>query len=390
MKRMLAAVSAMLWLPLALAADAAAGGRSAPIPLREGLTIVRAFHNASGDYEVIAQVVRIDAKGVRLTLSTDEPPGDANPMAAMLGGDCGGNAAQGDPRQRRWTAVRTVLREDLESAHDFRQGFRTCATREELYPGSTVVGVSARVLRELGSPGKTSLRINVKNAAAGLAGLIAGLGGGEPPKELDEASLVPVTLKRVEQGAVAFKVLVNDEPVELPAVHASGPFGNGRLDIWILDDPANPLALRVAASDAQLLQTIKLSYPAATSSATTRLERELAKDGRAVVYGIHFDFASDRIKEESAAVLAEIATILQHNPGWSLALEGHTDNIGGDASNLDLSKRRAAAVKQALLARTQGDPKRLQANGYGASRPKDTNDTLEGRARNRRVEIVRL
>jgi outer membrane protein OmpA-like peptidoglycan-associated protein len=88
-------------------------------------------------------------------------------------------------------------------------------------------------------------------------------------------------------------------------------------------------------------------------------------------------------------VLAEIARVVQQNPSWSLAVEGHTDNIGGDASNIDLSKRRAAAVKQALVARYRIDGQRLQTNGYGASRPKDTNDTIEGRARNRRVELVK-
>ena len=96
------------------------------------------------------------------------------------------------------------------------------------------------------------------------------------------------------------------------------------------------------------------------------------------------------LKEESDTVLTEIAKVLQQNPAWSLAVEGHTDNIGDDASNLDLSRRRAAAVKQALVARYNVDGKRLQTNGYGASRPKDTNNTLEGRARNRRVELAKM
>ena len=81
--------------------------------------------------------------------------------------------------------------------------------------------------------------------------------------------------------------------------------------------------------------------------------------------------------------------MLRKNPTWSLAVEGHTDSIGGAASNLELSKRRSAAVKQALTERYRIDRNRLQTNGYGygESRPKDTNDTFEGRARNRRVEL---
>ncbi len=88
-------------------------------------------------------------------------------------------------------------------------------------------------------------------------------------------------------------------------------------------------------------------------------------------------------------VLKEIADAMITNPSWKLSVEGHTDNIGGDAYNLDLSNRRAAAVKQALGERYHIAPDRLTTVGYGASRPKESNDTLEGRARNRRVELVR-
>jgi outer membrane protein OmpA-like peptidoglycan-associated protein len=70
-------------------------------------------------------------------------------------------------------------------------------------------------------------------------------------------------------------------------------------------------------------------------------------------------------------------------------VEGNTDNIGGDAYNLDLSKRRAAAVKEALVTQYHIAADRLSTNGFGASHPIETNDTLEGRARNRRVELTR-
>ena len=74
---------------------------------------------------------------------------------------------------------------------------------------------------------------------------------------------------------------------------------------------------------------------------------------------------------------------------WKLGIGGHTDSIASDAYNLDLSTRRAAAVKAALTTSYAVDPQRLTTAGYGESRPKDRNDTLEGRARNRRVELVR-
>ena len=80
---------------------------------------------------------------------------------------------------------------------------------------------------------------------------------------------------------------------------------------------------------------------------------------------------------------------MREHPDWRLGVEGHNDNIGGDTYNLDLSNRRAATVKQALVTRYHIDPDRLSPAGFGATRPVDSNDTLEGRARNRRVELVR-
>ena len=108
------------------------------------------------------------------------------------------------------------------------------------------------------------------------------------------------------------------------------------------------------------------------------------------MYGIYFDFASDTIRPESEPVLKEIADALAKNPAWKLRVEGHTDNVGGQAYNTELSNRRAAAVKQALAERYHVSADRLTTAGFGASRPKEPNDTLEGRARNRRVELVRF
>jgi outer membrane protein OmpA-like peptidoglycan-associated protein len=87
--------------------------------------------------------------------------------------------------------------------------------------------------------------------------------------------------------------------------------------------------------------------------------------------------------------LRELGDLLRRHADWRLAIDGHTDGIASDAFNLDLSKRRAAAVKKVLVARYGIDGGRLATNGYGKSRPRDTNDTPEGRARNRRVELVR-
>jgi outer membrane protein OmpA-like peptidoglycan-associated protein len=137
-----------------------------------------------------------------------------------------------------------------------------------------------------------------------------------------------------------------------------------------------------------MLEVIQISYNCSAATATgARLERELAQTGRADIYDIYFSFNSDQMREESQSTLREIGEILRRNPQWKLSVGGHTDAIGGDALNLDLSKRRAAAVKNALVARFGVNGARLTTDGHGKSRPIDTNDTAEGRARNRRVEL---
>jgi len=128
----------------------------------------------------------------------------------------------------------------------------------------------------------------------------------------------------------------------------------------------------------------KISFPV-----EKKLEKELAENGRAEVYGIYFDFDNAQLRPESDTVLAEISQALKGNADWKLSIEGHTDNVGGDKHNLELSQRRAESVKTALVDRYQVSPDRLVTAGFGASQPKATNETVEGRALNRRVELVR-
>ena len=113
----------------------------------------------------------------------------------------------------------------------------------------------------------------------------------------------------------------------------------------------------------------------------SRLEQALLERGRADIYEIYFEFNSDRIREESESTLREIADVLKRHPDWKLGIDGHTDSIASDTYNLDLSRRRAAAVKDALVSRHAADAAHLSTAGYGETRPKDRNDTLEGRAR---------
>ena len=120
------------------------------------------------------------------------------------------------------------------------------------------------------------------------------------------------------------------------------------------------------------------------------MEATLAKENRVEIFDIFFSFNSDEIRKESEPRLNDIAAVLKRHPDWKLKVEGHTDSLAADDYNLKLSQRRAAAVKNALVTRYAIDAARLIPEGFGETKPRASNDTMAGRARNRRVELVRL
>lgn len=109
-----------------------------------------------------------------------------------------------------------------------------------------------------------------------------------------------------------------------------------------------------------------------------------------VTHGILFDVNSDKIKPESYGTLREMANVLKEFPDLKVKIVGHTDADGNDASNLDLSKRRAAAVKTSLANDFGITENRMEADGKGESEPIDKNDSPAGKANNRRVEFIKV
>jgi OmpA-OmpF porin, OOP family len=126
------------------------------------------------------------------------------------------------------------------------------------------------------------------------------------------------------------------------------------------------------------------------TSAAPDMRSKLLTEGKIVSYGIYFDVNSDKVKPESYGSLNEIAQVLKENPEVKICIVGHTDSDGDDAKNLDLSKRRAASVKNEL-AKTFGiDISRIQTDGKGENQPVASNDAPVNKAKNRRVEFIKL
>ena len=135
--------------------------------------------------------------------------------------------------------------------------------------------------------------------------------------------------------------------------------------------------------DAYFLSNIRMAIGAPDT------RNKLITEGKFVTRGILFDVNSDKIKSESAGALKEIGTILKENPNVKVEIIGHTDADGDDKSNLDLSKRRAAAVKAYLVKEFSISADNLSTDGKGESVPVDKNTTVEGKANNRRVEFIK-
>jgi OOP family OmpA-OmpF porin len=113
----------------------------------------------------------------------------------------------------------------------------------------------------------------------------------------------------------------------------------------------------------------------------------LNRDGHVALY-INFDTGKSSIRDESRPVIEQVVQMMKDNPELKLSVEGHTDNVGSPASNKTLSEQRAKSVVTALV--SEGiSAERLSSSGYGQDKPIDDNNTEEGRARNRRVELVK-
>jgi outer membrane protein OmpA-like peptidoglycan-associated protein len=119
------------------------------------------------------------------------------------------------------------------------------------------------------------------------------------------------------------------------------------------------------------------------------IKDEMSSKGFVDLYGIYFDFGSAEVREESMPVINEIVSYLKENPDVKIIIEGHTDNVGSESSNLKLSENRAKNVINMLIEKGINKD-RLSVKGYGSTQPVADNSTETGRAQNRRVTIRKV
>ncbi len=193
-------------------------------------------------------------------------------------------------------------------------------------------------------------------------------------KNLTEPLTKGIHTMRIMATSRSIKCYVDEERVaNVPRVEGFNPVGF-QLHHRPYRDAGNPTLFR--------------GFRFAEGGKTMR--EQLDDEGKIVTHGILFDSDSHKIRGESYKTLSDIGQLLQDDPDLRLSIEGHTDSDGSDEHNLALSDNRASSVRDYLIATYSIAPERLEAKGWGESQPMDSNDTPEGKANNRRVELVRL
>lgn len=325
-----------------------------PIPLQTGLTIVSALRFPEGDRENLVLVTDASSAGARYTWRYKQ-----------------------DDRSGEFS--RFVRATDLAGAPRLDQVFLSSGPEES--PGFTAFSISNAVYRRLHTDPTVPFTVTSIEGGGSLRQL------GRFGALMAFRITMRGTLALVSRKPEPMPVLVNGNRVNIPTLHLAGKFAfqgtTADTDLWIVADSTHPLILKVV-SGTDILQTIRIDFPNSDQS----VEKALTTTCRAELPGLYFDFNSATLDPASEPVLAGVAKLLQKHGDWTIAIEGHTDSIGGAASNQALSARRANAVRAGLTAR-QVAPQRLQSSGFGQTRPRESNATLEGRARNRRVELVR-
>ena len=343
--------------------DVAAAQSTAPtVPLARSLMLVQTLHEGNVDRESVVTLSDVSPAGVRYEWSFLEVH------------------AKSDTSRARFE--RLVRAADLDTAPRWHEVFEPNGPLE--HPGYTAFTIARATFDLLRSAGSAPYSIlSVEDQAAG-SGLLAMFGGARPAIVRWRG-----TLARVGAATEPFPLLVSGQRVSVPALHLKGSFTarseKWAPNIWVLAQRDHPLILKLEDAG-RVFQTVRADFGA--SDRGRSIEGALARTCRVEVPGIYFEFNSAVLNPASDATIGTLADILSRHADWPVTIEGHTDSIGTSAANQSLSERRAAAVRDRLASRGVAAA-RLRAVGYGQTKPRETNTTVEGRARNRRVELLR-
>lgn len=359
-----------------LAASAAAA--DAQVPLRTGATIVQTLSTPTAERESVHRVRLASDSGLHFEWLSEEVHHD-------------GDTLRNEFRYFEASA-------DVDTAGRLR--FFHDENAPEAHPGYTMHALSRAIYREVRAGRADSMQVMSVDVPPGSSMLQSlGLGGARPTPVRWRGTIAPAS-----PGVVPFPVLLDGRRVQLQALHLRGDFtarqGRWRPELWVLADSTYPLILKWVGAHREtgnVLQTTRIDLPPPAAAGnrgvagggSAALEHELAASCRVELPGIYFAFNSAHLAAASDRAIEALAGILARHPDWTATLEGHTDSIGSATANKALSEKRVEAVRARLAERHQVNPARLRVTGFGASRPRESNSTIEGRARNRRVELVR-
>lgn len=265
---------------------------------------------------------------------------------------------------------RELLVADRREASSYVLGYEE--DMPTVIPGTTSLGISTRVLSELRSHGSARLTLVYSHKLASI-----------------ECELTRVA------SEVMLRIIVQDRIVEVSALHAKAQCGENertaRGEFYFANDARQPLLIEsnIAFSWEKQSRTERITRVIDGREIRPDMEQSLRTMRIYDAYGLRFSFDSAELRPESIQLVREIAQMLQANSEWKIQIAGHTDSTGGPDYNSDLSERRAEAVRLALVEHGV-ESARLRSQGRGEREPKADNDTLAGRAINRRVEFRRL
>lgn len=340
------------------------------IPLQAGLTLTYVHRNfdREHDIELRTWIVRMtDEESVWNAVWVAEPcPGPEDHMS-----------------RRERLGARNM---------DFARGGTADQTTPEKRP-HTLYMLSTRLLRGLNAGETMDMIVPVVSDAEIIIGGTDTTTGRCHMRQL-VSQLVRGQVRRVGPDTVE-TLSVDGHGVTVPVIHVRAEFVSlmdsfhMQGDMWFVDDSLAAWVTRIEMKR-QDDSTFHMALGTITTPAPgAAIERQLTDSCRAPVYGFYFAFNSATLDAASQPTFQAVADLLGRHPDWTLAIEGHTDSIGDPASNLKLSDRRANAVRQELLTHYGIAASRLTAAGRGMAGYVAPNTTLEGRARNRRVDLVR-